>query len=92
MMAGDEWLALEAEGQRWRIGKLDDVLLYAGSSNQVTAWVARDRLMLELPLNLGPLPAKTASEDADSAKAISNLGLEISDKTAAERWLTGVSE
>ena len=92
MMAGDEWLALEAEGQRWRIGKLDDLLLYAGSSNQVTAWVARDRLMLELPLNLGPLPTKTASEDADSAKAISNLGLEISDKTAAERWLTGVSE
>ena len=92
MMAGDEWLALEAEGQRWRIGKLDDVLLYAGGSNQVTAWVARDRLMLELPLNLNPLPAKTASEDADSAKAISNLGLEISDKTAAERWLTGVSE
>ncbi|MEG2977058.1 MAG: peptidase M61 [Comamonas sp.] len=92
MMAGDEWLALEAEGQRWRIGKLDDVLLYAGGSNQVTAWVARDRLMLELPLNLSPLPAKTASEYADSAKAISNLGLEISDKTAAERWLTGVSE
>ena len=92
MMAGDEWLALEAEGQRWRIGKLDDVLLYAGGSNQVTAWVARDRLMLELPLNLSPLAAKTASEDADSAKAICNLGLEISDKTAAERWLTGVSE
>lgn len=92
MMAGDEWLALEAEGQRWRIGKLDDVLLYTGGSNQVTAWVARDRLMLELPLNLSPLPAKAASEDADSAKAISNLGLEISDKTAAERWLTGVSE
>ena len=92
MMAGDEWLALEAEGQRWRIGKLDDVLLYAGGSNQVTAWVARDRLMLELPLNLSPLAAKTACEDADSAKAISNLGLEISDKTAAERWLTGVSE
>ena len=92
MMAGDEWLALEAEGQRWRIGKLDDVLLYAGGSNQVTAWVARDRLMLELALNLSPLAAKTACEDADSAKAISNLGLEISDKTAAERWLTGVSE
>ena len=92
MMAGDEWLALEADGQRWRIGKLDDVLLYAGGSNQVTAWVARDRLMLELPLNLSPLPAKTASEDADSAKTISNLGLEISDKTAAERWLTGVAE
>ena len=68
------------------------VRLRAGVSNQVTAWVARDRLMLELPLNLSPLAAKTACEDADSAKAISNLGLEISDKTAAERWLTGVSE
>ena len=91
MMAGDEWLAIAVDGQRWRISKLDDVTLYAGSSNPVTAWVARDRQILELTLHLSPATAKPASEDADSATAISNLGLEISDKAAAERWLTGAA-
>ncbi|RGE45974.1 M61 family peptidase [Comamonas testosteroni] len=85
MMAGDEWLAIASEGQRWRISKLDDVPLYAGGSNTVTAWVARDRQILELTLEL----SKPASEDANTASAISNLGLEITDKAAAERWLTG---
>lgn len=91
MMAGDEWLALEADGQRWRISKLDDVQLYAAGSNQLTAWVARDQQILQLTLNTGSLLAKAASEDADSASPISNLGLEISDKAAAERWLTGIA-
>ena len=91
MMAGDEWLAIAVDGQRWRISKLDDVTLYAGSFNPVTAWVARDRQILELTLHLSPATAKPASEDADSATAISNLGLEISDKAAAERWLTGAA-
>jgi len=91
MMAGDEWLAVEADGQRWRISKLDDVQLYAAGSNQLTAWVARDQQILQLTLNLGGLLAKAASEDADSASPISNLGLEISDKAAAERWLTGIA-
>jgi hypothetical protein len=91
MMAGDEWLAVEADGQRWRISKLDDVQLYAAGSNQLTAWVARDQQILQLTLNPGGLLAKAASEDADSASPISNLGLEISDKAAAERWLTGIA-
>lgn len=89
MMAGDEWLALEADGQRWRISKLDDVPLYASGCNHITAWVARDRQILELPLALAAMLAKPASEDANAASAISNLGLEITDKAAAERWLTG---
>ena len=89
MMAGDEWLAVEAGKQRWRITKLDDVPLYAVDAKQIKAWVARDRQILELTLSLsGPL-AKAASEGADSASTISNMGLEISDKAAAERWLTG---
>lgn len=89
MMAGDEWLAVEAGKQRWRITKLEDVPLYAVDAKQIKAWVARDRQILELTLSLsGPL-AKAASEGADSASTISNMGLEISDKAAAERWLTG---
>ena len=91
MMAGDEWLALEADGQRWRISKLDDVPLYASGCNQVTAWVARDRQILELPLALTAVLAKPASEDANAASTISNLGLEITEKAAAERWLTGLA-
>ncbi len=91
MMAADEWLAVDVNGQRWRISKLDDVLLYAAGADQLTAWVARDQQILQLTLNLGGLLAKAASEDADSASPISNLGLEISDKAAAERWLTGIA-
>ena len=91
MMAGDEWLALEAGSQRWRISKLDDVPLYASGCNHVTAWVARDRQILELPLALSAVLAKPASEDANAASTISNLGLEITDKVAAERWLTGLA-
>jgi len=89
MMAADEWLAVDVNGQCWRISKLDDVLLYAAGADQLTAWVARDQQILQLTLNLGGLLAKAASEDADNASPISNLGLEISDKAAAERWLTG---
>ena len=91
MMAGDEWLAITVNGQRWRITKLDDVPLYASGSDTVTAWVARDREILELNLEMGIARAKAASEDAINAKPISNLGLEISDKAAAERWLSGQS-
>ena len=39
---GDEWVGLEAGGHAWRIARLDDVLLYAGSHRKVTALVARD--------------------------------------------------
>ncbi|MEX8193327.1 M61 family metallopeptidase [Comamonas guangdongensis] len=91
MMAGDEWLAIESGGQRWRITKLDDLPLYAGGADSATAWVARDRQLLELPLELGAALAKPASEDANTASPIDNLGLEISDKAAAERWLAGAA-
>lgn len=95
MMAGDEWLAVEAQAQRWRISKLDDLLLYAGDSQQITAWVARDKQILALQLALDALPAKAVAEDANSANAqampVSNLGLEVSDKAACELWLSGAA-
>lgn len=103
MMAGDEWLAIEVPGkdpaelvQRWRLARLDDLPLYAGGASRVTAWVARDRQLLALELELDqalPAAAKPASEGADGANAVpaavSNLGLEITDKQAVERWLGG---
>ncbi len=54
--AGDEWLAVEADHQTWRIANLDDVLLYAPADKPLTAWVARDKLMHKLTLALPPHP------------------------------------
>ncbi|MEI6761130.1 MAG: peptidase M61 [Betaproteobacteria bacterium] len=56
MAAGDEWLGVTVGAGKaaslWRLNKLDDLLLYAGSASKVTAWVARDKRLLELPLAL----------------------------------------
>ena len=48
--ANDEWVGVEVAGSAWRLGKLDDLLLYTGSHRRVTALVARDRRLLRLEL------------------------------------------
>ena len=48
--ANDEWVGVEVTGAAWRLGKLDDLLLYAGTQRKVTALVARDRRLLRLDL------------------------------------------
>ncbi len=58
MAANDEWLGIEVAGTAWRLNKLDDLLLYAGSHRKLTALVARDRRILRLELNL-PAAATT---------------------------------
>lgn len=56
LSAGDEWIGVELPATRgvpaagWRLSKLDDLLLYAGTARQVVALVARDRKLLRLPL------------------------------------------
>jgi predicted metalloprotease with PDZ domain len=52
MASGDEWIGVAAGGQRWRLTKVDDLPLYAGSQRKVGALVARDRRLLELELQL----------------------------------------
>ncbi|MBU3739780.1 MAG: M61 family metallopeptidase [Rhodoferax sp.] len=54
MAPGDEWIAVgdPATGERWRLTRLDDLPLYLGLQRHTTAWVARDRRILELPLRL----------------------------------------
>ena len=56
LAAGDEWLGVTVgtgkAASRWRLNKLDDLMLYAGTASKVTAWVARDKRLLELPLTL----------------------------------------
>ena len=82
LMAGDEWLGIElASGSAWRLTKLDDLALYAGQAEQLTALIARDQLLLRLPLAL-----KTPDTDAPA-----NIGLAITDAVAARRWLGGAT-
>jgi predicted metalloprotease with PDZ domain len=50
--AGDEWLGIETAGGDWRLGKLDDLNLYAVAGKKMTALVARDKRLLKLPLAL----------------------------------------
>ena len=63
--AGDEWLGLElpvkpsasrvpATTGGWRMSRLDDLMLYAGSAKKVIALVARDKRLMRLELTLPP--------------------------------------
>jgi len=80
--AGDEWLGVElppagkkkgtaAPPAGWRIQRLDDLLLYAGTATRMTALVARDRRLLRLPLVLPPADAeRTLRLAVDNAQAL----------------------
>ena len=62
--AGDEWYGVEVSPNKprrdksagansgWRIGKLDDVALYASTHTQLNALVSRDKRLLTLSLTL----------------------------------------
>jgi len=52
LMADDEWLAVETPHGAWRIQQLEDVRLFGGDDNLITAIVARDQRLLHLPLHL----------------------------------------
>ena len=58
--AGDEWLGIEALKQPdgWRMQRLDDLLLYAGTAKKVIALVSRDKRLIRLELTIPP-PATT---------------------------------
>jgi hypothetical protein len=71
--ANDEWVGVEVGAAGWRMSKLDDLLLYAGSHKKVTALVARDRRLLRLELNLPP--------------AVTTWRLVLRDAARAQPWL-----
>ena len=79
--AGDEWLGIEPAlaGKRktptegWRLDKLDDLPLYAGSAKKVLALVARDKRLLRLELSL--------------PSGVTTWRLVLRDATQADRWL-----
>lgn len=70
--ANDEWVGVEVAGSAWRMSKLDDLLLYAGSHRKVTAIVARDRRLLRLELGI---PA-----------AVTTWRLVLRDASRAQQW------
>ncbi len=79
--AGDEWLGVEPvkpekQNGGWRMQRLDDVLLYAGTAKRITVLVSRDKRLLRLPLNI---PA-----------AATTWRLAIADVKKVERWLSAV--
>jgi predicted metalloprotease with PDZ domain len=58
--AGDEWLGVEVAKPKsaWRMQRLDDLLLYAGTAKKMIAQVARDKRLIRLELTIPP-PATT---------------------------------
>ena len=75
---GDEWLGLEVGGKHasaWRLKKLDEVLLYAGTAKKVTALVNRDAQLLRLALAL------------PDAKTSTTWRLAINEQTKLKAWL-----
>ena len=71
--ANDEWVGVEVAGRGWRITKLDDLTLYAGSHKKIFAVVARDRRLLRLELVLPP--------------AVTTWRLVLRDAALAQPWL-----
>jgi predicted metalloprotease with PDZ domain len=79
--AGDEWLGVEtpAPGAKngtasgWRLTRLEDLTLYAGTHKNLQALVARDKQLLRLPLTL---PSQ-----------VSSWRLVLRDAALAARWL-----
>lgn len=73
MAANDEWIGVEVAGAAWRLGKLDDLPLYAGTHRKLVALVARDRRLLRLDL---ALPGN-----------VTTWRLAMRDATRAQAWL-----
>ena len=84
-MSGDEWLGIElADGEAWRMSKLDDLALYAGTSaKRVTAIVSRDRRLLKLPLQL----QKSGAANNNNSDAPDTVRLNVGNAELAKHWL-----
>jgi predicted metalloprotease with PDZ domain len=73
--AGDEWLGVETIKPQsgWRMQRLDDLLLYAGTAKKVIALVARDKRILRLDLTI--------------PQATTTLRLAVKDSKRLDQWL-----
>ena len=68
--AGDEWIGVEDANKQsgWRMQRLDDLLLYAGTAKKVMALVSRDRRILRLELTIPPAATTWRLAVKDAAK------------------------
>jgi predicted metalloprotease with PDZ domain len=75
--AGDEWLGVEvgsgSAAQGWRLNRLDDLSLYAGTQTRVKALVSRDKQLLRLALTL--------------PRTLTTWRLSVRDRQRVGRWL-----
>ncbi len=74
--AGDEWLAIEVQGEVWRLSSLDDVALYAPPTKPFQAWVTRDKRIHKLT----GLVHRGAAQNGD-------INLSIVDALQLKIWL-----
>ena len=68
--AGDEWLGVEDAKKQggWRMLRLDDLLLYAGTAKKITALISRDKRILRLELTIPPAATTWRLTVRDAAK------------------------
>ncbi len=72
--AGDEWLGVEMVNPKrdmssgWRMQRLDDLLLYAGTAKKVIALMSRDKRLQRLELTLPPLATTWRLTTKDAVK------------------------
>ena len=73
--SGDEWLAVGASSAKapsmWRLSTLDELLLYAGKANKLSAIVARDKRVLTLQLSV-PKPSMAVRLSVRDAAVVSS--------------------
>jgi predicted metalloprotease with PDZ domain len=57
--SGDEWIAVSSGAKDaagpWRLQTWDDLLLYTSKAKKLTAWIARDKRLMQLSLTLPAL-------------------------------------
>jgi predicted metalloprotease with PDZ domain len=68
--AGDEWLGVEVTKPHsaWRMQRLDDLLLYAGTAKKIMALVSRDKRLVRLELRMPPPSTTWRLAVKDAAK------------------------
>ena len=77
-VAGDEWLGIKVASKKWRIHKLDDLMLFLGKDKYFEAIVCRDQRLLTLRVKFSIQQALTNK---------SSQTLSISDETKLMSWL-----
>jgi predicted metalloprotease with PDZ domain len=81
--AGDEWLGVESIKPKnemlngWRMQRLDDLLLYAGTAKKVIALVSRDKRLVRLELTIPPPATTWRLAIKDAAKVDAWLALNL---------------